>query len=973
MTDESNLLLDDGPRLGEASQLARDSSPTANIEEDAEAETTEELTLPVSPLAASGAAFLATSAAAWVFSGIFAGSEPRLVGFIGPAIGAGLVALSFRTSAGWFLRVLVTPIAFAVGVLVSLGQPGGGGNPLEVIADAIRAGGLSQPPAPFSAGWSIILIVLTSAIAVAAASAAMTFARPVLAASVPVPFAIGAVLLLPPSKELLSVAVALALAIGALAVTFGAVLSQSSLSGAQFEVRRLLKAGGLIAVILAGMVGLSQIGFLLPTQHQSSTIPPQKPQTPPPVSNHLLFTAVMQQSVPLRTGELDVYNGKAWLTSPYNPNALVNVRSNAPLPRFASSGVHHSRTPRPAHQVTVALTIANLGTQRQVPDLAEMYSVAHPPSGMQYDPRSQTLQTFGTAQHGLHYVVTASATPTAAQLNHSPRAPKSLSPFLQVPAPPPIVANLLNTIPTGLSMFERLQFVRTYFYKHAVASGPGEPVDVTPRRVAQILAGKPASPYEIAAGEALLARWAGIPARIGYGYYAGSTTKSQTYDIYPDDGRMWLEAYFSGLGWVPILGQPLHATANLNNQKKKPNKQILPNGQIDVQLYIPIAIPATRQLYTEIQYWLFHVVGPIVLAPLALWFLEPGFVKWMRRRRRERWASRMGARARIIVAYAEFRDRAIDFNAGHPSLTPIEFLAIAAPDRDHTELAWLVTRCLWGDLRRDTRTEDAQIAETMSRTLRRRFTSSQALSMRAVAFSSRASLRDPYTTEIPNLGLLGRCLRSLRLGRARLRSAIGSGRWRRVRRRLAIGSLKTVVAVSIIGITLAWPHQQSYAADVVAQKLPRLPAKLDGFALRREPVASEMFAQYRSHALIGELALYEVRSRGVAVATIQVARFKRSVPSGSANIQRSVLQSLGGNDSVAIVDGERLYVTFQNQLSLLVHFDVNNPTYEILAAESSLTNPELFFGHLLTLEGGSNLDHLVQTGTVPEDVRRSLQ
>ena len=76
---------------------------------------------------------------------------------------------------------------------------------------------------------------------------------------------------------------------------------------------------------------------------------------------------------------------------------------------------------------------------------------------------------------------------------------------------------------------------------------------------------------------------------------------------------------------------------------------------------------------------------------------------------------RKGYTARIGSAYAELRDDAIDLNLGHPSLTPIEFLDVLVEDDDHTQLAWLVTRGLYGDLRRDLREEDVQAAVTVIR------------------------------------------------------------------------------------------------------------------------------------------------------------------------------------------------------------------------------------------------------------------
>ena len=61
----------------------------------------------------------------------------------------------------------------------------------------------------------------------------------------------------------------------------------------------------------------------------------------------------------------------------------------------------------------------------------------------------------------------------------------------------------------------------------------------------------------------------------------------------------------------------------------------------------------------------------------------------------------MNPSARIALAYAEFRDVATDYGFSHPSDTPLMYLERFIDDDEHTELAWLVTRVLWGDLQDD--------------------------------------------------------------------------------------------------------------------------------------------------------------------------------------------------------------------------------------------------------------------------------
>src|SRR3954451_21805471 len=85
--------------------------------------------------------------------------------------------------------------------------------------------------------------------------------------------------------------------------------------------------------------------------------------------------------------------------------------------------------------------------------------------------------------------------------------------------------------------YGRLQAARTYLFSHVVAAGKGTPVAVPPRRVAEMFAGGHATPYEITAAEALLARWVGVPARLVFGYYGVVASKAaRPFAVHPANG-----------------------------------------------------------------------------------------------------------------------------------------------------------------------------------------------------------------------------------------------------------------------------------------------------------------------------------------------------------------------------------------------------------------------------------------------------
>jgi len=937
----------DDVRLGEAADLAAGPPPALINPEDGDGAPTADDVPQLNPLSACLAALLATAGVGWVLGGVFVGTSGRLVGLLGAFIGAGMAALSYRVKSPTLLQLLAVPVSVAAGVALVAGDTAGGVNPLTLVTQAIRAGGLNQPPVPFDPGWRIVLVVLTAAVGVTSATAAVVFNRSRLGFLVPAPVAIAGILLQPTSATLVSVGGAVLLGVGSLAVGYGAELARGGTTGTQFEIRRLARAGLSLAVIVAAMAGLSQFGFLYPNQPQSTIIPPKKPETPPATtSDAVLFTAQMPEPVPLRLGVLDVYGQNAWLTPPYDPRRFVTVHDGGTLPAFEVARPAHGapapqNVPAGTSTLQVVITLRDLGEARQVPDVAGTISVQHAPHGLLFDPRTGALQTAGRPNSGTSYTVIGLVPPDAAQLDTAAPPGAELTTFLAVPPEPPTVAALIDSAPPGLSPYERLQYVRTQYFAHVVASGPGNPVDVTPDRVAEILAGSPASPYEITAGEVLMARWAGVPARIGYGYYQSTAAPGGLYSLRPADGAMWLEAYFSGYGWVPILGHPPRAVSSLDQHVKK-QTQILPNGELAAQLYIPFQQSSIKLLYALVQYWLERILPPVLLA-LFIWLAVPGLLKMARTLRRRRFAQKLGPRARIAVAYAELRDRAIDFNRGHPTLTPLEFLEVTVPDDDHLELAWLVTRGLWGDLRRDLRESDAERAEELGRSVTRRFTTGAPFASRVVAFASRASLRAPYADDVPNLW-----------GRPRLR---------RSRRGTAAAAAAALLITGGCGVAV------NLSTKGPVTPLPAVPTMVGDYVLHLDPTFG-IPAPLAKAALVDSLSLYEIHQTGLTIGTLQVAGLKPTLRSRNVSVQQGILASAGGQFSVEQVGGQILFATQVNAVRVLIHFSADGRTYELLAASPQFAQPDTMFAQLLATQEGGAAIAAAQHGVAPVDARQ---
>jgi transglutaminase-like putative cysteine protease len=254
------------------------------------------------------------------------------------------------------------------------------------------------------------------------------------------------------------------------------------------------------------------------------------------------------------------------------------------------------------------------------------------------------------------------------------------------------------------------------------------------------------TPYEIVAAQAMLARWVDLPSRIGYGYDGGDVVDGRL-QVRPKHGSTFVEVWFPGYKWLPVIGTPKHAKPTVGDPGQQLiDPSVLPSNEIGVQLYLPVLTPAPSVLADQVRQVLFIVVPILALLGLA-YVLWPALYKALIRSRRRTAALHAGPRPRVALAYAEWRDYATDFGFKFPTDTPLMFLDRFIDDEEHTQFAWLVTRALWGDLQHTVGIEIATAAEELSRSLRRRLAQGQPGTVRAIAVVSRLSMRDPYAPE----------------------------------------------------------------------------------------------------------------------------------------------------------------------------------------------------------------------------------
>lgn len=908
----------------------------------------------VSAVVLAGA--LSSAAAAWLSGALVRGIAPQLIALLGVAIGAGVTYVSLRLGKP-ALQYSVLGVGALVGaVLVTPEARGGTANLPGLVAEAIHDGGLLQPPIPFNPGWRFILVVLFAVVAAAAAGVAIVLRRPKIAVVIPLPIIIGAALLQPEGHAIVASSVATFLVIGALAIAYGADLTSEDTRelGRRFEIRRLLRGGAMLGLVMIAIVVLAQTDFLFPTKSEQRVIPPRRPPTNvPPEADRELFMTRGNFRGPLRVGVLDEYDGEAWLLPSEDPGRLRKL-SNGRLP---------------ADEIPARLGKADL--KRIGMRITDMSGIFLPVSSglvriegaetpIEFDPRTGVPRLSRRLPQGFDYTLVAAPLPFASQLNETPRPPLSVERlFTTAPQPPAAAIRLLARAPTD--RFTRLQYLRAKLYNSVRLSGGGGPVEVAPARVVEMLEpGALATPFEVTAAEALLARWAGVPARIGYGYHGGDRVAGG-YSFRPKHGRVWLEAYFEGYGWVPLVGTPPKAAASLSQQTKLIDPNVRPSDDLLLVMYVPVWQPTIQLLFEIVRYWALVALAWIA-GFLSLYVAFPAVLKGVRSTRRQRWGVARGPMGEVLAAYAGFRDRLHDLNLGNVRDSPVVFVERFTYDEEHDELAWLVTRLLWGDLSRDPRVEDVREARMMVASVQKRILGAQPAMNRFLAATSRASLRDPYNDEVPNV-----YPRPVVRVRAAVRRVVPRPAWLGKVRRRAPRVATTLVLIFALGSCGA-------SGDAVKAKAPmtfppNIPPKgLLGLRFVREPGAEKEYARAGADGLVAQGRVYTLHEGAAVQGALQIGVFKPQVDASDPTVQAQIEGGIGGAFKTYRFGPARIRIGERPEQRLYLWFPPDRNAMILMVLRNQYLRPEELIRKTVASVRGLDLDRLA-----PVDVEQASE
>lgn len=689
-------------------------------------------------------------AAAIMVGGVFLGISPRFYAAISGLLGIGLGFLVAKVSRKPFLSyVLILFGMFAIGLLMLLPDVGDIFSVTKRVNEATATSSVLQPPVDFDPGWKAIVGWTMGLVGFGTAWVALVLKWRSASLLLPLPIAAIAGISVPEAAQVpsgLAVLVLFAIGLGLISSEQAAGDDEESRPSLAYEVRKAVKAVPLIAVITLALYLLSQTNFLFPDPIYDPAQEPQKPKTQPlsDAQDRVLFEVIdTELTGPFRMGSLDVYDGKDWRLPPFAASKLVDVPKDGIVDKEF----------RNLQQLEATFVVKGLGGA-VLPSLPNTVGIAAKGPKLAYDARNGNIRLVnGKAEAQFTYKVTAAGLPKVSELEAITfdKLPRSLKQFTEIPDAPPAVQGLLDQAPDG-SAWAKFDFLRNWILGNlpgdedgVTAKGTGQPKSVTPERVADMIAGsREGTPYEIVAAQAMLARWVGIPSRIGYGFDGGDKL-GDVLQVRPRHGAAFPEVYFPGFKWLPVIGVPKQAepTVGGDPSKQRLDPLVQPSNDVGTKLYLPVIVPPASVLARQIASAVLLAV-PIAFLIFLAYALFPLLRKARLRSARRRWALERGVRERVALAYAEWRDYATDLGFEYSTDTPLMFLDRFVEDEEHQEMAWLTTRVLWGDLRDDADLSVALMAEELSRSLRRRLGSTQPTSLRAVAAVSRLSLRRPF-------------------------------------------------------------------------------------------------------------------------------------------------------------------------------------------------------------------------------------
>jgi hypothetical protein len=181
-----------------------------------------------------------------------------------------------------------------------------------------------------------------------------------------------------------------------------------------------------------------------------------------------------------------------------------------------------------------------------------------------FDSATDTVFGRGVTTAGRSYrVISTEPRPTIPLLSAAAALPAGdpvQQRFTALPALDPRVTDLVNRLVDGANgPYARVRRILDYLtdpangFIYSLSTAPGTSGD----HLLDFLRLRRGYCEQYAGAMAVMARAAGVPARVALGYTPGTLLADGTRKITSDDAHAWVEVYFADLGWVPFDPTPI--------------------------------------------------------------------------------------------------------------------------------------------------------------------------------------------------------------------------------------------------------------------------------------------------------------------------------------------------------------------------------------------------------------------------------
>jgi len=371
----------------------------------------------------------------------------------------------------------------------------------------------------------------------------------------------------------------------------------------------------------------------------------------------------------LREEVLETYTGTAWVPA----GGSTDTRPLQSGRLTGTPAVHLENTPKDTFTATI--TVRGLGG---APALFYFPSTITGRSDWQWD-SSRELVAGKVGRNQTYVEEVQQPRPTTEQLDAAPAVDSTtLLKDLELPADiPASVAELVTTnTRDAVSPYAKALAIFNYFadpannFTYSLNTKAGD----SGSDLADFLTNRQGYCQQYAAAMAVMLRLARIPSRVVLGYTHSAPDKNGRFTVTSNDAHAWVEAYFSGIGWVPFDPTPLAGTdaaravalpwaaRNTGNADANPTG----TGNVSVPTVTPppadtggnTASPASTHSGDTVS--LGGVVAVLAALVLLVLVSVPASVRWIRRRRR--WAAARGGRP--LALWDELRDTCLDLGIG---------------------------------------------------------------------------------------------------------------------------------------------------------------------------------------------------------------------------------------------------------------------------------------------------------------------